>query len=116
MNDERDAAASAPEKMEHGTQAGDDFRNGFSCGFWRPEAVPGRPPENRPFIWRGPHDRSDRLPRHTHDKSQPVCVEILDLAPVSMIVRSVSDNVRQVAVPVSVNLRQKPPLIARRYM
>jgi hypothetical protein len=51
-NDEHNAAASPPEKMEHWSQAGDDFRNGFSHGFWTPEAAPGRPPGNRPFIWR----------------------------------------------------------------
>jgi hypothetical protein len=52
MNDECDAAESPPEEMEYGTQAGDDFRNEFSCGFWRLVAAPGRPSENRSFSWR----------------------------------------------------------------
>jgi hypothetical protein len=52
MNGGHSAAANSPEKIEHWSQAGDDFRNGFSHGFWTPEAAPGRPPENRPFIWR----------------------------------------------------------------
>ena len=31
MTGEHNDAATLSEKMEHGTQAGDDFRNGFSC-------------------------------------------------------------------------------------
>jgi hypothetical protein len=43
-----------------------------------------------------------------------LCVEPADLASVSPIVRSFSKSVRQTPSPVSANVRQKVPLIARR--
>jgi hypothetical protein len=46
-------------------------------------------------------------------QSQRSCVEIYDLASVSMIVRSVSDSVRQTASQVSTNVRRKRGLISR---
>jgi hypothetical protein len=48
-----------------------------------------------------------RLPSHTF------CVGTLDLASVSMTVRSISNSVRRTHSPVSTNVRQKTPLIAR---
>ena len=48
------------------------------------------------------------------NESRKACVEIHDLALVSTIVRPVSDSVRPAGGLVSVNLRPKPPLIARR--
>jgi hypothetical protein len=41
------------------------------------------------------------------------CVGTLDLASVSMIVRSISNSARRTHSPVSTNMRQKRPLIAR---
>jgi hypothetical protein len=54
--------------------------------------------------------RPRRLPSHTF------CVGTLDLASVSMTVRSISNSVRRTHSPVSTNVRQKTPLIARRYI
>jgi hypothetical protein len=47
-------------------------------------------------------------------RPQTACVEIHDLAPVSMSVRSISDSVRQTTPPVSTNVRRKSTLILRR--
>ena len=43
-----------------------------------------------------------------------MCVEIYDLASVSLIMRSISNSVRWRHPPVSANVRRKPLLIARR--
>ena len=85
-------------------------RNGFSGGFR------ARPPP--PGIRKSPVSARNRSPRRSirprSAPSQRSCVEPLDLASVSAIVRSVSNNVRRTAAPVSINVRRKPPLIARR--
>ena len=60
-----------------------------------------------------PRDRQ-KTARFPGGQSQRSCVEIYDLAPVSMIVRSVSNSARLTVPPVSTNVRQKTPLIARR--
>ena len=54
------------------------------------------------------------LPTIRSARSQRSCVEPLDLASVSAIVRSVSSNMRRTVAPVSINLRRKRVLIARR--
>ena len=89
-------------------QAGDQFRNGFSGGLRRRSAGRARSPGNRPF--------SKRLPAPPpRDASvSRICVEPLDLASVSPIVRPVSNSVRRNHPTVSANLRRKTPLIARR--
>jgi hypothetical protein len=38
-------------KMERVAQAGDDFRNGFPCGFRTLAEGLVEPQENRPFSW-----------------------------------------------------------------
>ena len=64
------------------------------------------------FVKPGATRRRSIRPRST--PSQRSCVEPLDLAFVSAIVRSVSSNVRRTTAPVSISLRRKPALIARR--
>ena len=54
-----------------------------------------------------------RRRRLRHTASHPSCVEPPDLASVSPIMRSFSKSVRPKPAPVSANLRQKLPLIAR---
>jgi hypothetical protein len=69
------------------------------------------PQENRSFSWRSIADTPISVRR---SPSQPSCVEPPDLASVSSIMRSFSKSVRRTHAPVSANLRQKVPLIARR--
>ena len=82
-------------------------RNGFLGGFGGRSAGRTWPPGNRSFSKR----IRQRCPRAA---SHVFCVGTLDLASVSPIVRSFSNSVRQRHPIVSANLRQKPPLIARR--
>ncbi len=58
--------------------------------------------------------RTAAAPPHSRSPSHAFCVRTIDLASVSTIVRSVSNNVRRTHPIVSTNLRQKLPLIARR--
>ena len=64
---------------------------------------------NRPFSAR----ISQQL-RRPATPSHAFCVELLDLASVSPIVRPISNSVRRNHPTVSADLRRKPPLIARR--
>ena len=99
--------------MDTTPQAGDHFRNGFSGGGdyqrdWLAE-------HKRQKTARFPGEPSpDRL--HCRAQSQPLCVEIYDLASVSPIVRSFSNSARRTPVSVSANVRQEVPLIARRHI
>jgi hypothetical protein len=49
MVDVNDGAMQPSGKMERVVQAGDDFRNGFSGGFWVLAAGLAEPRENRSF-------------------------------------------------------------------
>ncbi len=71
---------------------------------------PERPPRNRPFSARS-LNTSPGMPR---PQSHAFCVGTFDLASVSKIVRSVSNNVRRAHPPVSANVGWKLPLIPRR--
>jgi hypothetical protein len=92
-------------------QAGDQFRNGFS-GDSENDWLAGRDRQKTARFPRAsasnPAAPPPRLPSHTF------CVGTLDLASVSMTVRSISNSVRRTHSPVSTNVRQKTPLIARR--
>ena len=52
--------------------------------------------------------------RHQPGPSHRPCAGSHDLAPVSLTVYLFSKNLRQASPPVSINVRQKTPLIARR--
>ena len=52
--------------------------------------------------------------RHQPGPSHRPCAGSHDLAPVSLTVRPFSKSLRQASPPVLINVRQKPPLIARR--
>jgi len=52
--------------------------------------------------------------RRQPNPSHRPCARPHDLASVSMTVRPFSKSLRQAPVPVSINVRRKPPLIARR--
>jgi hypothetical protein len=98
------------EKTEEVWQPENDFRTGIL-----PVFQPPRPDE------RGRH-KTARFPRGSASSSavprrhpsHAFCVEPLDLASVSPIVRPISNSVRRNHPTVSANLRRKPPLIARR--
>ena len=72
---------------------------------------------DRPARFSGEPDTPTALDpalRQGRHPSQIACVEILDLASVSLNLRSFSNSARRMPPIVSANLRRKPPLIARR--
>jgi hypothetical protein len=79
---------------------------------WIPEAI-GRPgaTARKPSVFRAHRPATQLTPRRL--PSHTFCVGMLDLASVSPIVRSISNSVRRTDSPVSTNVRQKTPLIAR---
>jgi hypothetical protein len=97
-------------KTEEVWQAEIDFRTGFlvDSGGDRPAGRDRQETARFPRASSSNPAAPRRLPSHTF------CVGTLDLASVSMTVRSISNSVRRNHSPVSTNVRQKTPLIARR--
>jgi hypothetical protein len=97
-------------KTEEVWQAENDFRTGFlvDSGGDRPAGRDRQETARFPRASSSNPADPPRLPSHTF------CVGTLDLASVSMTVRSISNSVRRTHSPVSTNVRQKTPLIARR--